>query len=171
MKKIIVLSVFCVLAVNAIGQISIISEGNTKRSSYLVKDDNAGIRKIDGVYHLLVFDVYGNEPLYIQLGSSEAETMKSLETIINWYINAKNKSYIEFDGGYGIITMYKASGRPWFSNNSVDCIKDYIKTMVYSALLETDCRKPKLDGTKIGYLSSINQLQRAYDKLKSGFSL
>lgn len=165
MKKILLFLLLFYTA-SASAQISIVSNGSTKSESYVIKDMYFNIRYTDNTYMFNVSDVESTEFIRIPLGSTYEEAINSLQTLYDWFKNAKTKEYIEFEANGETITMYKYSSTiPYFSNGDVEYIKNCIKKSTMQGVFGAPNRK-RNDDKMIGWMTSIGQMKKAIEKLQ-----
>lgn len=167
MKKIFLFLLSMFFITNMYSQISISSEGSAKRESYVMKDTYFNIRFTDSVYVFNINDVESTEFIRIPLGATCNDAITSLQTLYDWFKEAKTKDYIEFEANGETITMYKyTSSVPYFSNGDVEYIKNYIKKSAMGSVFGQPNRK-RNDDKMVGWMTTIGQMKKAIEKLQA----
>ena len=166
MKKILVALVLCMVSILGFGQITISSEGSSRVEDYVIKGMYYNIKCYDSVYILNIKDLESTEFIRIKLGNTTKEAYNSLNTLYDWFKQAKTKDYIEFNTGETIITMYKCTSTvPYFSEGDIEYIKSYIKNTMLQGMFGTPYRRRNND-KMVGCIDDIGQIKKALKKLQ-----
>ena len=166
MKKILVALMLCIVSIMGFGQITISNEGSSRVEDYVIKGMYYNIKCYDSVYILNIKDIESTEFIRIKLGNTTKEAYNSLNTLYDWFKQAKTKDYIEFNTGETIITMYKyTSTVPYFSEGDIEYIKSYIKNNFMHAMFGTPYRRRNND-KMVGWIDDIGQIKKELKKLQ-----
>jgi len=136
MKRIfmvIALCLTCALSFVANAQLNVSESGNNS-SDVLAKDLYCKVVSNNTGYFLSTKDFYTPNTIELKLGSTENEFRLSAEQLIEWFDNAKKKSYITVNQDGQTLTIYKYDNSYFYMSYGDE---NYIAEMIKLSIMNS----------------------------------